>query len=109
MEEFICEQLNHQLAGDGANEVEEERMMNFVQAALAASSRMSQEADRSLQRLQELHSEMGTERINAWIGEHVAEIATSPPMPATDHVDDSFSLAYATTNGYHTEEDTQRD
>jgi hypothetical protein len=66
---------------------------------------MTEETNRSLQRLEDLHSEMGTERINAWITEHIFEIGASLPSPAAHHDDDTF--VHATSNGHHSDNSQQ--
>ncbi|XP_071791907.1 uncharacterized protein [Asterias amurensis] len=71
-------------AGD-LSQADEERRNNFFQRAISESQRMSAEVDRSQQRQDALHAELGAANVHAWTMEHASQVIVTLPDHSQPH------------------------
>ncbi|BFZ15653.1 hypothetical protein BsWGS_18692 [Bradybaena similaris] len=75
LEGFIASQiLQQEKASRESDNLDPTKRDNFIARALSESHRMSMEAEKSRRKAENLHDELGEERMEQWSNEHSAEV-----------------------------------
>ncbi|XP_064598608.1 uncharacterized protein LOC135464948 [Liolophura sinensis] len=77
LEQFIMDNYAQQKSEgrhDATADIDDDRTANFYARAIGESRRMCQEVEKSREKLEKLHSELGADKLAAWRTEHAAEV-----------------------------------